>query len=165
MSPVCQVLDIYLSFPHCQGMPWFHHTKLDHLAQGRRERRAFAQAVHNLIVREEFYSTNIHTIEETIRAAKREDDLYAEYVGERMPDHMVQALTVELGIWMTLHDLLFNAPVPEEQYPALCRKLRPYVAVLIDLLFAEEEMMTSPLTEHYRYLVDELHAQAGANQP
>ena len=48
---------------------------------------------------------------------------------------------------------------------ALCRKLRPYVAVLIDLLLAEEEMMTSPLTQHYLYVIDELHAQAGADKP
>src|SRR6266550_3446708 len=104
-------------------MPWFQHTQLDHITQGRRERRVFAQDVRNLILREEFYSTNIHTIEETIRAAKREDELYAECLGERMPDHMVQALTVEIGLWMTLHDLLFRPAVSEEEYPALCRKL------------------------------------------
>jgi hypothetical protein len=146
-------------------MAWFHPTKLDHITQGRRARRVFAQDVRNLIVREEFYTTNIRTIEETIRAAKREDELYAEYLGERMPEHMVKALTVEIGIWMTLHDLLFKPPVSEEAYPALCRKLRPYIAVLIDLLLAEEEMMTSPLTQHYLYLIDELHAQAGADKP
>jgi hypothetical protein len=147
------------------AMTWFHLTKVDLITQARRTRREFAEQVRNSTFREEFYATNIRAVEETIRAAKREDELYAEYLGERMPDHMTRAVTLETGIWMTIHDLLFKPAVIEDEYPALCRKLRPYLAVLIDLLLMEEEMMTSPLTRHYVQLIDTLRTQAAGAKP
>lgn len=146
-------------------MAWFHHTKLDLITQARRTRRTFAEEVRNRAYRDEFYATNHRTVEETIRAAKREDELYAEYLGERMPDHMLRALMLESSIWMSLHDMLTKPPVAEDTYSAFCRKLRPYFTVLIDLLLLEEEMMTSPLTQHYVQQIETLRAQAAAVKP
>jgi hypothetical protein len=146
-------------------MAWFHHTKIDLITQARRTRRAFAEEVRNLAHRDEFYATNLRAIEETIRAAKREDELYAEYLGERMPDHMLRAVTLETSIWMSLHDMLTQPSVTEEAYPTLCRKLRPYLAVLIDLLLLEEEMMTSPLTQHYVQQIETLRAREAGAKP
>ena len=141
-------------------MSLFHRTKLEQIREHRKCRRDFAEMVRNNIFREEFYATNITEIEETIRAAKREDDVYVDLLDEPLPDHMRKALEAEVLMWMTLHDLLFKAPRPEDEYPALCRQLRPYVAILIDLLHAEEEMMTSPLVRHYLRLVDAWRAEA-----
>jgi hypothetical protein len=146
-------------------MAWFHHTKLDLITQARRTRRTFAEEVRNRVYRDEFYTTNPRTVEETIRAAKREDELYAEYLGERMPDHMLRAVMLETSIWMSLHDMLTKPPVNEDAYPAFCRKLRPYLAVLVDLLLLEEEMMTSPLTQHYVQQIDTLRAHAAGAKP
>jgi hypothetical protein len=146
-------------------MTWFHPSKVDLITQARRTRRVSAEQVRNSTFREEFYATNMHAVEETIRAVKREDELYTEYLGERMPDHMLRAVTLETGMWMTIHDLLFKPAVSEDEYPALCRKLRPYLAVLIDLLLMEEEMMTSPLTQHYVQLIDTLRTQASGAKP
>lgn len=146
-------------------MAWFHHTKLDLITQARRTRRAFADEVRNRVYRDEFYATNPRTVEETIRAAKREDELYAEYLGERMPDHMLRAVMLETSIWMSIHDMLTKPPVTEDAYPAFCRKLRPYLAVLVDLLLLEEEMMTSPLTQHYVQQIETLGAHAAGAKP
>lgn len=141
-------------------MTWFHANKLDAIMTGRRNRREFAEVLQNRLVREELYETNIKLLEETIRAANREADLYAEYLGEPMPEHMRKAIEAELGMWMTLHDVLVQPTVPEDEYAALCRQLRPYVGILVDLLHAEEEMMQSPLTRHYLQQVDALRAEA-----
>jgi len=146
-------------------MAWFHHTKLDLITQARRTRRFFAEDIRNRTHREEFYTANARAIEETIRAAKREDDLYAEYLGERMPDHMIRAITLEMSMWLTLRDILTRPPVAEDAYPALCRQLRPYIVILIDLLLLEEEMMTSPLTQHYVQQIETLRAQAAGAAP
>src|SRR5258708_38387595 len=147
------------------SMTWFHLSKVDLITQARRTRRGFAEQVRNSTFRQEFYATNMRAVEETIRAAKREDELYAEYLGERIPDHMMRAVTLETGMWMTLPDLLFKPAVSEDEYPALCRKLRPYLSVLIDLLLMEEEMMTSPLTQHYVQLIDTLRTKASGAKP
>jgi hypothetical protein len=141
-------------------MTWFHPNKIALITQARRTRRVLAEEVRNNVYREAFYATNHRAIEDTAHAAKREDELYAEYLGERMPDHMLRALTLETTIWMTLHDLLTKPAVSEAKYPALCRTLRPYLAVLVDLLLLEEEMMTSPLTEHYVQQIEALRSRA-----
>src|SRR5260370_34846060 len=94
--------------PLGDAMTWFHPSKVDLITQARRTRRVFAEQVRNSTFREEFYATNMRAVEETIRAAKREDELYAEYLGERMPDHMLRAVTLETGMRMTIHDLLFK---------------------------------------------------------
>jgi len=146
-------------------MAWFHPNKLDAITTARRNRRELAETIQNRIFREEFYETNIRLVEETIRAAKREDELYAEYLGEPMPEHMRKAIEAEVMMWMTLHDVLFKPTVPEDQYADLCRKLRPYVGILVDLLHAEEEMMHSPLTRHYLQQLDVLRAGAARVRP
>lgn len=146
-------------------MSWFHHTKLDAIREDRRRRRAVAETIRNNIFREEFYATNIRIVEETIRAAKRDDDVYVEYLGEPLPEHMRRAVEAEVVMWMTIHDLLFKPPVTEDQYPDLCRKLRPFISVLIDLLHAEEEMMGSPLVRHYIKRVDAWRAEAARVRP
>lgn len=146
-------------------MSWFHHTKLEAIRDDRKRRREIAEAVRNNIFREEFYTTDIRIIEQTIRAAKREDDVYAEYLGETMPEQMRHAIELEVLLWMRLHDLLFRPPVSEDQYPEHCRKLRPFISILIDLLHAEEEMMSSPLVRHYLKLVDTWRAEAARVRP
>jgi len=141
-------------------MSWFHHTKLDTIRSDREHRRALAERIRNDIFREEFYATNIKQIEATIRDAKREDETYADALGEPMPEQMRKAVELEVLMWMAIHDLLFKPPVTEDQYPTLCRKLRPFIAVLIDLLHAEEEMTSSPLVQHYLNMIDAWHDQA-----
>jgi hypothetical protein len=146
-------------------MTWFHFNKLDAITTGRRNRRELAETIQNRTFREEFYETNIKLVEEAIRTAKREDELYAEYLGEPMPEHMRKAIEAEVVMWITLHDILFKPAVPEERYGELCRKLRPYVAILIDLLHAEEEMMRSPLTKYYVKHVDAWRTEAARVRP
>jgi len=146
-------------------MAWFHSNKLDAITTARRSRRELAELMQNRVCREEFYETNIRLVEETIRAAKHEDMLYEDYLGEPMPEHMRQAIEAEVVMWMRLHDFLFQPAVPEDQYADLCRKLRPYVAILVDLLHAEEEMMRSPLTRYYLAQIDALRAETARVRP
>src|SRR5258708_38932641 len=101
------------------SMTWFHLSKVDLITQARRTRRVFAEQVRNSTFREGFYATNMRAVEETIRAAKREDELYAAYLGERMPDHMLRAVTLETGMRMTSHGVLFTPAVTEDDDPAL----------------------------------------------
>ena len=71
---------------------------------------------------------------------------------------MIRAIMLEISMWLNLHAILSKPPVADDAYPALCRKLRPYVGILIDLLLLEEEMMTSPLTQHYVQQIEALRA-------
>jgi hypothetical protein len=118
--------------------------------------------VRNALAREEFYAFNPDLIAGAVRDAKREEGLFAEYLGEELPQHMQAALLAEIGMWMTIHDKLIAPPVREEEYSSLCRQLRSYVSVLIDLLLLEEEMLRSPLVEYYRRQTDALRSQAAA---
>jgi len=144
---------------------WFHTNKVARITQRRHDRLVFAEELTNSIARLEFYATNRRRLDDVVQSAKHEDELYEEYLGEPMPEHMRRAITLELSFWLTLHELLARPAVTEDAYPALCRKLRPYLGLLVDLLHAEEEMMTSPLTRHYHDLTAAITADAVRVQP
>lgn len=56
----------------------------------------------------------------------------------------------EVQAWETFYDVL-RLPVPEEEYAALCARLRPRAVALMDLLDVEMEMLTNPPARYYEH--------------
>jgi hypothetical protein len=125
-------------------------NRLMDLGDRRSTRLAFAHELFDKLLREEFYATNRRALEEVVRSAQREDYVYAHLLGEPMPEHLRAALATEVSEWTGVYDILIKKPVPEDQYAALCARLRPRAVGLMDLLDVEIEMLTNPLVAHYQ---------------
>jgi hypothetical protein len=122
--------------------------RLADLLAERAARRGFARDLFGNLVREEFYPGDRVALERVIGAAKREEYLFAHYIGEAMPRHVRDALDLEIRSWERLYQDL-TAAAPDSEFPIRCATLRPRLTSIIDLLSVEEEMLTNPLVAHY----------------
>ena len=160
---MCQVVDIYVRFPDSEVMSWFHLTKQERLRRNREVRREIAETARRH-ARENIFLIP-HDIKPALDAAMDEARTFEEYFREPMPKHLREALDLEVSFWQHLAlriDELQASKVDDDAYENMQRHVRSFIVILIDLLHAEEEMVTSCLQQHYRDLLDQLQARAAA---
>jgi len=144
-------------------MSWFHYTKGERLRRDRELRREHAQNA------KKHTGDNIylipHEIEPALKSALDEGRTFEEYFDEQLPAHMKEALNVEIALWQRLAKAIEATKghnVTEPEYQQLAASIREFLIPLIDLLHAEEEMITSCLQVHYTRIVRELQLRAAA---
>lgn len=142
-------------------MSWFHFTKGERLKRNRELRREHAETA------KKHTSDNIylipHEIEPALKSALDEERTFEEYFGEQLPAHMKEALNVEIALWQRLAkaiDATKGRNISEAEYQQLAASIRDFLIPLIDLLHAEEEMITSCLQVHYVRITRELQLRA-----
>ena len=133
-------------------MTWFHYTKHERL---KRRRQARMEAAERAIKET---STNWYTvpgiIEPCIGDAVEEAHVFEEYFGEPMPSHVRYALKVEVELWQRLILAIKNKKdITEEEYIKYGARLRAFLNAMIDLLQAEQEMITSCLVRYYEDII------------
>ena len=144
-------------------MSWFHFTKQERLQRNRQIRREHAETA------KKHAGDNIylipHEIEPALKIALDEERTFEEYFGEQLPAHMKEALNAEIALWQRLTkaiDASRGRNIGEPEYQQLAAAIREFLIPLIDLLHAEEEMITSCLQMHYVRIVRELQRRAAA---
>jgi hypothetical protein len=144
-------------------MSWFHFTKQERLKRNRELRREHAETA------KKHTGDNLylipHEIEAALKIALDEERTFEEYFGERLPAHMKEALSVEIALWQRLAkaiDATKGDNVSEPEYQKLAAAIREFLIPLIDLLHAEEEMLTSCLQTRYVRITRDLQLRAAA---
>jgi hypothetical protein len=144
-----------------RDMSWFHFTKQERLQRNRQIRREHAETA------KKHAGDNIylipHEIEPALKIALDEERTFEEYFGEQLPAHMKEALNAEIALWQRLAkaiDASRGRNIGEPEYQQLAAAIREFLIPLIDLLHAEEEMITSCLQVHYTRIVCELQRRA-----
>ena len=132
-------------------MSWFHYTKHERLQRRRQTRMEAAEQA----IRET--STNWYMVpgivEPCIGAAVEEAHVFEEYFGEPMPPHLRHALQVEVELWQRLILAIKNTKnITEEEYIKYGDRVRAFLTAMIDLLQAEQEMITSCLVRYYEHI-------------
>lgn len=142
-------------------MSWFHFTKQERLQRNRQVRGEHAETA------KKHAGDNIylipHEIEPALKMALDEERTFEEYFGEQMPSHLKEALAVEIALWQRLAKAIAATQghnITEPAYQELAAAIRDFLIPLIDLLHAEEEMITSCLQVHYVRIVRELQLRA-----
>jgi len=133
-------------------MSWFHYTKHERLQRRRLARLDIAERAINEV------STNWYMVrgivEPCIGAAVEDAHVFEEYFDEPMPAHLRHALQVEVELWQRLILAITNAKdLTEEEYDTYESRVRAFLAAMIDLLQAEQEMITSCLVRYYEHIV------------
>lgn len=144
-------------------MSWFHYTKLERLQRNRSMRRECAEQAYKDA------GENIFTLPDLIKDAHRnardEERMFEAWFHEPMPKHMREALDLEVSFWQQLDSMITKAKnerLTETDYETVKDHVRDFTMVLIDLLHAEEEMVTSCLQQHYLELLHDLEHRAEA---
>lgn len=145
-------------------MSWFHFTKQDRLRRNREVRHEYAEAALKHTRDNVFLIAQPAT--EALRIANDERQLFEDYFEEPMPAHLERALLLEITLWQHLIDAIQKATkgpesLTDADYDAFRSKVREFVSPLLDLLLAEQEMLSSCLVQHYLALTDALADQAG----
>jgi hypothetical protein len=133
-------------------MSWFHYTKHERLQRRRQTRLEAAERA----IKET--STNWYTVpgivEPCIGEAVEEAYVFEEYFGEPMPAHVRHALKVEVELWQRLIlAIKHKNDMTEEEYITYGTRVRAFLTAMIDLLQAEQEMITSCLVRYYEHIV------------
>ncbi len=133
-------------------MSWFHYTKHERL---QRRRQLRLEAAEHAIKEA---STNWYLVpslvEPCMSAALEEVRLFEEYFGEPMPPHLRHALQVEVELWQRLILAIKNAKnISEEEYITYQARVSAYLTAMLDILQAEQEMITSCLVRYYEHIV------------
>jgi|GEM_PF-1224408 len=144
-------------------MSWFHYTKGERFKRNRELRREHAETA------KKHTGDNIylipHEIEPALKGALDEERTFEEYFGEQLPAHMKEALSIEIALWQRLAkaiDATQGSNISEPEYQKLAAAIREFLIPLIDLLHAQEEMITSCLQVHYVRIIRELQLRAAA---
>jgi hypothetical protein len=159
----CRALDKYPYFPEYRVMSWFHFTKQERLQQNRAARREVAEQAKRHAAENLFLIP--HDITRALTTAIDEERTFQEYFGERMPNHVRDALKLEIAFWQHLQSAIEDVQtekITDAAYAKLADNIRSFVVVLIDLLHAEEEMLTSCLQQHYVELLRTIQNRAAA---
>ena len=140
-------------------MSWFHFSKLERLRRHRELRRDAAEHARSEADKNVFMIAT--TVDDALRSANDEARTFESYFGEPMPSHVANALRLEMRLWERLRDAVKNAhahAMDEHQYDAWKDDVRAYLLLVINLLHAEEEMLTSCLVEHYAAIIHAIEA-------
>ena len=133
-------------------MSWFHYTKHERLQRRRQVRlEAAEQAIRET-------STNWYLVpgivEPCIGAAVEEAHVFEEYFGEPMPAHLRHGLQVEVELWQRLILTIKKTKnITEEEYITYGDRVRAFLTAMVDLLQAEQEMITSCLVRYYEHII------------
>ena len=144
-------------------MTWFHFTKQEQLKRNREERRGIAETAKKHAAENIFLLP--HDITPALTAAMDEERTFEEYFREKMPSHLRQALDLEISFWQHLQETITAVhadQLSDSDYDKIKDAVRSFLVVLIDLLHAEEEMLTSCLQQHYLDLLHQLQSRAAA---
>jgi hemerythrin superfamily protein len=142
-------------------MSWFHYTKQERLKRDRELRRELAETAKKHTADNIFLIP--HDIAPALTAALDEERTFEESFREKMPSHLRKALDLEISFWQHLNEKIDNVRaehLTDSDYDKLKDAVRSFLVVLIDLLHAEEEMLTSCLQQHYLDLLHQLQARA-----
>lgn len=140
-------------------MSWLHFSKLERLRRNRELRRDTAERARKEADANVFMIAN--AVGEALHSAADEARTFESYFGEPMPGHVALALKLETRLWERLRDAVKNAnahAMDEHQYDAWKEAIRAYLLLVINLLHAEEEMLTSCLVQHYVEIVHAIEA-------
>lgn len=143
-------------------MSWFHFTKQERLKRNRELRREYAEHARNKA------ADNVYEIQrevsDALRLAIEEERTFVDYFGEQMPQHMEMALRLEIILWRRvqagLEREMKQDHVTDAQYQQFQQSVRTLLMTLINLLHAEEEMVTSCLVQHYLTIAQDLQAES-----
>jgi hemerythrin superfamily protein len=144
-------------------MSWFHFTKQERLRRNREQRRELAETAKKHAAENIFLIP--HDIAPALTAAMDEERTFEEYFREKMPAHLRQALDLEISFWQHLNKKIDDVRadhLTDSDYDKIKDAVRSFLVVLIDVLHAEEEMLTSCLQQHYLDLLQTLQARAAA---
>lgn len=141
-------------------MSWFHHNKTERLTAAIRARRDQAESVRKHLRRREFYVLNPRILEEAEQEAAELSEQFEEEFHEATPEQVRKASELEVQFWTALRGGRDTKDYSDDAYERLQVRMNFIATALIDLLSAEEEMMTSPLVAHYLQVIDALHANA-----
>lgn len=141
-------------------MSWFHFTKLERLKRNREIRREHADAARKEAADNVF--TIQRTIKDALKLAHDEEKTFPDYFGEQMPDHVASALRLEIALWQHLEEAIETADVKkmsEADYDQWKERIRSFLLHIVNLLHAEEEMVTSCLVRHYINIIHAIQAE------
>lgn len=142
-------------------MTWFHFTKQQRIKRNREVRREYAEQCRKEATENVF--TIGRTVTDAFKLASDEDRLFADYFGEPMPQHVQMALHLEIVLWRRIQTALERAnaaKMDDAGYKTLEENIRSILLALINLLHAEEEMLTTCLVRHYVTIIQAVQADA-----
>lgn len=139
-------------------MSWFHFTKQERLKRNRETRRDAAERARRRAGDNPYDISQ--EVNDSLRQAMEEERTFTDYFGEQMPSHVEMALHLEIVLWRRLQAALERETkqdrITDEAYQHFEAGVRSLLMVLIDLLHAEEEMVTSCLVQHYVTITKDL---------
>ena len=78
-------------------MSWFHFTKQDVIKRNREIRREYAETCRKEATENVFIIGR--TVTHAFKLASEEEQLFSDYFGEPMPQHLQMALHLEIILW------------------------------------------------------------------
>ena len=143
-------------------MSWFHFTKQERLKGNRERRREYAEHARSKAA-DNAYEIQ-RDVSDALRLAMEEERTFLDYFGEPMPQHLAMALRLEVILWRRiqagLEREMKQSGITDAQYQEFQQSVRALLMTLINLLHAEEEMVTSCLVQHYLNIAKDLQAEA-----
>lgn len=142
-------------------MTWFHFTKQERIKRNRELRRELAEACRKEALENVFIVGR--QVTQAFKLASEEEQLFSDYFGEPMPQHLQMALHLETILWRRIQAALERAnadKMDDSTYKALEENVRAILLALINLLHAEEEMLTSCLVRHYVTIIQGIQADS-----
>ena len=143
-------------------MSWFHYTKQERLKRNRAIRREYAEQARKNAADNPYDIRK--EVNDALRLAIDEERTFADYLGEQMPQQVEMALHFEIILWRRIQAGLEREMnqdhISEDQYKRFQEAVRTLLMTLINLLHAEEEMVTSCLVQHYIKIARDLQAES-----
>lgn len=142
-------------------MSWFHFNKQERLRRNREIRRDYAEDARKEAADNPFIINR--TVEEALKLAGDEERTFEDYLGEPMPPHVESALRLEIVLWRRIQAALEHADtknMDDAKYKVFTENVRTILLCLINLLHAEEEMLTSCLVRHYTGIIKAVQAES-----
>ena len=143
-------------------MSWFHFTKQERLRRNRTIRRELAEQARKHAGDNPYEIRR--QVDEALGLAVDEERTFIDYFGEQMPTQVEMSLRLEMILWRRLQAGLEREMKQERindaQYQQFMQGVRALLMTLINLLHAEEEMVTSCLVQHYIKIAKDLQAES-----
>jgi hypothetical protein len=143
-------------------MSWFHFTKQERLRRNRTIRRELAEQARKHAGDNPYEIRR--QVDEALSLAVDEERTFIDYFGEQMPTQVEMSLRLEMILWRRLQAGLEREMkqerITDAQYQQFQQGVRALLMTLINLLHAEEEMVTSCLVQHYIKIAKDLQAES-----
>ena len=143
-------------------MSWFHFTKQERLRRNRTIRRELAEQARKHAGDNPYEIRR--QVDEALGLAVDEERTFIDYFGEQMPTQVEMSLRLEMILWRRLQAGLEREMkqerITDAQYQQFQQGVRALLMTLINLLHAEEEMVTSCLVQLYIKIAKDLQAES-----